>query len=216
MASWIIVSSRWVAGLSTGSRPVSASVTMKMAAKASTCPGASASEGVASMRAAMWPRLVEPALQASAKIASAMVGSASAATVISRLAPMPPKGEPGSSPAKARKKVPSSSRYTTTRRSPAPSKGSGTARSGTRRVTATVLAKTMKGAARKSQEALLETTTSLAKSLRSSRYGCHGGEPRRFWRRAFIQRMAPTRPGAKRSPTAACIGPSSQAFVIAP
>ena len=62
------------------------------------------------VRATIWPRLVEPALSASAKIASATVGSASAATVISRLEPMPPNAEPGSSPASARNTVPSSRR----------------------------------------------------------------------------------------------------------
>src|SRR4030095_15877945 len=39
IASWIIVSSRCVAGLSTGRRPVSASITMKKAAKARRWPG---------------------------------------------------------------------------------------------------------------------------------------------------------------------------------
>ena len=39
-----------------------------------------------------------PRASASAKIASAIVGSASAATVISRLEPMPPKAEPGIEP----------------------------------------------------------------------------------------------------------------------
>jgi len=59
------------------------------------------------VRATIWPRFVEPALRARAKMARATVGSARAATVISRLAPIPPNGEPGSSPASDRKKVPS-------------------------------------------------------------------------------------------------------------
>jgi hypothetical protein len=54
----------------------------------------------------MRPRFVDPALEASAKTASATVGSARAATVTSRLAPMPPNAEPGSRPASARKNVP--------------------------------------------------------------------------------------------------------------
>src|SRR5206468_5149745 len=81
-------------------------------------------------------------------------------------------------------------------RSPTVSNGSGTARIGTRKLTATALVKTTNGAARKSHDALSETTTSLAKSLRSSRYGCQHGAPRRFWSRAFSQRMRPTTPGA--------------------
>ena len=80
---------------------------MKSAPKASRWPGLTAAPGSAMVRAAIWPRLVDPALRASAKIASATVGSARAATVISRLAPIPPNGEPGSSPASERKKVPS-------------------------------------------------------------------------------------------------------------
>jgi len=87
----------------------------------------------------------KPALRASAKMANATVGSARAATVIARLDPMPPKGEPGSSPARERKNVPSNSRYTTTSKSPMPSNGSGAATIGTRNVTVTTLANTMNG-----------------------------------------------------------------------
>ncbi len=141
---------------------------MKIAPKASRWPGLRDAPGLVMVRATIWPRLVEPALRARAKMASATAGSASAATVISRLAPIPPKGEPGSRPARERKKVPSSRRYTTTSRSPTPSKGSGTARIGTRKVAATVLAKTTNGASRNSHEALLETTTSFWNSLASS------------------------------------------------
>ena len=71
-------------------------------------PGLIAVAGLASVWITMRPRLVEPAPSARPKIASAIVGSAMAATVISRLAPMPPKAVPGSSPASARKNVPSS------------------------------------------------------------------------------------------------------------
>ena len=121
MASWIIVSSRCVAGLSTGSRPVSARVTMKSAAKARRCPGLS---GDARARRACalddppqvrGPRARGPA----AKMASAMVGSARAATVTSRLAPMPPnaRARDRGRPARGRT-CPSRSRYTRTTRSP--------------------------------------------------------------------------------------------------
>jgi hypothetical protein len=161
------------------------------------------------VRATICPKFVEPALRASAKIASATVGSARAATVISRLDPIPPNGEPGSRPASARKNVPSSRRYTTTRRSPTLSNGSGAATIGTRNVTPTTLAKITNGATWNSHEALFETTTSFLKSFRSSRYGCQTGAPRLFCSRAFIHRINPTRPGARRSATAACVSSST-------
>src|SRR2546425_3569024 len=164
MASWIMVSSRWVARLSTGRRPVSASITMKSAANARRCPGLTADSGSAMVRAAISPRLVEPAPRASAKIASASVGSASAATVTSRLAPIPPNAEPGSRPASARKNVPSSRRYTTTKRSPIRSTGNGAASTGTRTATISVLANTTNGARWKSHDALRDTTISFWKS----------------------------------------------------
>ncbi len=77
------------------------------------------------------------------------------------------------------------------------------------RVTASVLVKTTYGARRKSHEAFVETTTSLAKSFRSSRYGCHTGAPRRFCMRAFSHRISPMSPGARARQSAAC--PSASA-----
>src|SRR2546429_8551907 len=214
MASWIMVSSRWVAGLSNGRRPVSASITMKSAANARRCRGLTADGGSAMVRAAISPRLVEPAPRASAKIASASVGSASAATVTSRLAPSPPNAEPGSRPASARKNVPSSRRYTTTRRSPIRSTGNGAASTGTRTATISVLANTTNGARWKSHDALRDTTISFWKSLRSSRYGCHAGAPRRFCSRAFSQRISPTTPGARRSARSTWAAAITKAAVI--
>ena len=100
--------------------------------------------------------------------------------------------------------MPRRSRYTRTTRSPIASNARGAASTGTRAVIATVLAKMTNGAARKSQEAFRETTTSLPKSFRSSRYGCQNGAPRRFWSRAFIQRISPTSPGARSSASDVC------------
>ena len=45
IASWIIVSSRWVEGLSTGSRPLSATMTMSKAARANSRCGLAAQPG---------------------------------------------------------------------------------------------------------------------------------------------------------------------------
>ena len=49
IASWIIVSSRWVEGLSTGIRPVSAMTTIRKATKASSRSGLAAQLGCASV-----------------------------------------------------------------------------------------------------------------------------------------------------------------------
>ena len=76
-------------------------------------------------------------------------------------------------------------------------------------VTASVLVKTTYGARRKSHEAFVDTTTSLAKSFRSSRYGCHTGAPRRFCMRAFSHRISPMSPGARARQSPAC--PSASA-----
>src|ERR1039458_225507 len=104
MASWIIVNSRWVAGLSTGIRPVSAMRTRKRAAKASIWAGARKCQVVEVATLAISERLVELAPMATVKTASIMAGSARAAMVISRELPRPPKELPVSNPARARKK----------------------------------------------------------------------------------------------------------------
>ena len=110
MASWIMVSSRWVAGLSTGMRPVSAISTRNSAAKASIWAGARKRHVVPIAALAISERLVESAPMATVKMASIMAGSASAEMVISRLLPRPPKELPVSSPPSARKKRPRPSR----------------------------------------------------------------------------------------------------------
>src|ERR1039457_4732388 len=74
MASWIIVSSRWVAGLSTGIRPVSAMRTRKRAAKASIWAGARKCQVVEVATLAISERLVELAPMATVKTATIMGG----------------------------------------------------------------------------------------------------------------------------------------------
>ncbi len=95
IASCTIVSSRWVAGLSTGSRPVSATMTITSAAKASNAASDTTCSGCVMVWATNAPRFAEPAGMDNAKTASKMVGSTSAAMVISRLAPMPPNDGAG-------------------------------------------------------------------------------------------------------------------------
>ena len=94
-------------------------------------------------------------------------------------------------------------------RSPIVSNVRGAASTGTSAAAATVLPKMTNGAARKSQEAFRETTTSLPRSFRSSKYGCQAGAPRRFWSRAFIQRIRPTR--ARRRESASSVWPAATA-----
>ena len=98
-----MVSSRCVAGLSTGTRAFSAIATMMsaMSARPSETLRPAAGE---SMKAAMVESCVEPAISASVKVIMIIAGSASEAIITSRLAPMPPKLVPTSMPASARKK----------------------------------------------------------------------------------------------------------------
>ena len=104
IASWIMVSSRCVAGLSTGMRPVSA---MQHDEQRRQRPG-SRSDG---SRAALRRRPHElaqvqrPGREPHVKSPSISAGSARAAIVISRLAPMPPNGLPVSSAARGQRKT---------------------------------------------------------------------------------------------------------------
>src|SRR5512140_2947518 len=88
MASWIMVSSKCVAGLSNGKRAVSASMTMMKAMKARMIGAKAAGESLATA-AAMLKRLDEWAAKAKASIEKTNPPSASAETVISRLEPKP-------------------------------------------------------------------------------------------------------------------------------
>jgi hypothetical protein len=55
-------------------------------------------------------KFVEPAVSAMERIDNIMAGSASVATIASRLLPIPPNADPASSPARIRKNVPNASR----------------------------------------------------------------------------------------------------------
>src|ERR1035441_9193197 len=110
MASWIMVSSRWVSGLSTGIRPVSAISTSASAANANICAGARKRQFCPMAAPAISVRPVEPAPMATVKMASIIAGSARAEMVISRLLPRPPKELPPSNPLSASTQRPSPSR----------------------------------------------------------------------------------------------------------
>ena len=103
MASCTIVSSRCVAGLSTGMRAFSASATMMSATSAS--PSETRKVTCASMKSATAESCVEPATRATVNTIMIMAGSASEANIISRLEPMPPKLVPTSMPTRARKNL---------------------------------------------------------------------------------------------------------------
>ena len=138
---------------------------MNSAANARRWPGPRAAAGSARVRDTICEKLVDPALSASATIESATVGSVSATTVISRLAPMPPNGDPVSRPASARKNVPSSSKYTAAKRSPAMKRPAGAATSGTNDATTREVENTTNGVARKIHEAVRDTTASFPSSF---------------------------------------------------
>ena len=98
-----MVSSRCVAGLSTGMRAFSAIATMISAISARPSETRSPTAADA-MKAAMVESWVEPAISASVNTIMSIAGSASEAIITSRLEPMPPKLVPTSRPASARKK----------------------------------------------------------------------------------------------------------------
>ena len=140
MGLYLMVSSRCVAGLSTGTRPASAMRTMNSAAAARSSLGCAEGPRKTVARASS-PRLSEPPQRATVKRPSIRAGSASAPTVISRLEPMPPNGLPVSSEAVASAKRPRARRPTRTRIPPASSRGAPAKRTGTSVVAATAVAK---------------------------------------------------------------------------
>ena len=141
---------------------------MKNAAKASRCPGASASHGSALTRSTTPPRLIVPARMARAKTARAMVGSASAATATSRLLPIPPKALPASRPARARKNAPTRNRYIKTMTLPAKPSAGRLITSGTINALTSIVAARTVGVTAKIQDVVVDTTRSLPRSLRRS------------------------------------------------
>ncbi len=101
MASWIMVSSRCVAGLSTGTLPVSARAIRMKDKSANTSDGLSIACPPWAMTMVIWDRDVDLLTSDTANTAISMAGSASEAMVISLLEPMPPKAVPISMPANA-------------------------------------------------------------------------------------------------------------------
>ena len=97
-----MVSSRWVAGLSTGMRAFSAIATITSAIIAMPSETRRPTfERI--MKSETIESCVDPATSATVKTVSSIAGSASAPIIISRLDPIPPKLVPTSMPASARK-----------------------------------------------------------------------------------------------------------------
>src|SRR5450759_1737622 len=96
MPSCSIVSSRWVSGLSTGMRPVSAGSSTSMAAKPRKSAACQARTHDVPRCAARAPSSVVPAATAVENTTIINTGSTSGAIVISREAPMPPNAPPAS------------------------------------------------------------------------------------------------------------------------
>ena len=103
IASCTMVSSRCVAGLSTGMRAFSAIATIISENSARPSDTRNPTSGEI-MKPAMFESWVEPATSATANTIISMAGSAREAIITSRLVPMPPKAVPMSMPASARKK----------------------------------------------------------------------------------------------------------------
>ncbi len=115
IASCTMVSSRCVAGLSTGILPFSAIATMTspMSAK----PYDTRNSKCESIWTAISESCVEPAMRATTKTIMIIAGSAREANIVSRLEPMPPKLVPTSMPASARKNLALPNRAVMTMRS---------------------------------------------------------------------------------------------------
>ena len=100
MASCTMVSSRCVAGLSTGIRAFSAMATITKPTSAMASDTRSPTPGPC-MNVATEESWVEPARSETVNAIISSAGSASEAIIISRLEPIPPKLVPTSSPARA-------------------------------------------------------------------------------------------------------------------
>ena len=99
MASWTMVSSRWVVGLSNGILAFSARSVIMNEQAASMRAGPTAATPMVAMASEMSPMSVPaPERTASVAMPSSRAGSISTDIIISRLLPIPPKVLPPSSP----------------------------------------------------------------------------------------------------------------------
>ena len=195
--------------MSTGSRPVSATITITSAANASTAASETTCPGWVMVCATKAPKLADPAGMDSANTASRMVGSTSAAMVIARLAPMPPNEVPVSMPASVNATVPTNSRPTTANRSALPSSGEPVATSGAIAAISNVDPATIAGAAAKTTVVPIGVICCLPSCLIMSRHGCRTPPPARPSQRARTCRVRPTTSGAPAITVPICTAPAT-------
>ena len=171
MASWIMVSSKWVLGLSTGSRPLSAKMTTRKEASASIRVGLAISKGWLRPARTIAGRFDVRAGIAMARIATSSAGSARAPMVIDRLEPMPPKAVPVSRALRASTTEPSSRVKMTAKKSVLSPSGGWVVAKGEMADTQTTVATSTRGPAPKSQLDSRGRMRCLVKSLRRSSKG---------------------------------------------
>jgi len=170
--SWIIVSSRWVAGLSTGILPVSARAIRTNDSRAKAREGLSIS-GPCAITCTIWERDVDLHTRDTVNMAISMAGSAIDAMVFSRLAPIPPKAVPMSIPARAVKNLAIVNRDIRAIMSAVAERGRSTDSMGIIPPARTAEPKTTYGVNLNIHDAFSARTMSLWKSFIRSRYGCN-------------------------------------------
>ena len=169
-----MVSSRCVAGLSTGMRAFSASSTIVNATAVKARLGYSASDCVASSSEICGSAVVALISEAT-KMTISSAGSARKPIIISRRAPSVPKAVPTSIAASDTNTRAVANRPTSAMASAARVNGRRVAIEGMIAAAVTIVPKTTYGARRNRREALDAITASLWKSLRMPRYGCMSG-----------------------------------------
>ncbi len=165
MASWIMVSSRCVAGLSTGMRAFSASSTIVKATAVNARLGYRAGACTA-RRSAISGSAVVAEISDATKMIISSAGSARKPTIISRRAPSVPKAVPMSIAASDMKTRAIANRPTSAIASAAERNGRPVPIEGITAAAATIAPKTTYGAMRNSGEASAAITASLWNSLR--------------------------------------------------
>ena len=200
IASWIIVSSRCVAGLSTGMRAFSASSTSVNATAVNARLGYSAIACVAS-RSEIAGSAVVAEISDATKITISSAGSARKPTIISRRAPSVPNAVPTSIAASDRNTRAVANSPTSAMASAAGVSGS-VLIDGMIAAATTIVPKTTYGAARNSGEASCASTASLWNSLWIARYGSHRLGAVRFCSQARHWVTQPTNSGATASAAA--------------
>ncbi len=201
MASWIMVSSRCVAGLSMGMRAFSASSTMVNATPVNARLGDSVSAWVA-RRSDMTGSAVVMEISEATKITISSAGSARNPTIISRRAPMLPKAVPMSIAASDMNTRAVANSPTSAMASAAVPNGSRVLTEGMMAAATTIVPNTMYGVKMNRREAGSATAASLWNSLRIPRYTSSTLGARRFCSHARHWFTQPRNSGAAASAAA--------------